>query len=158
MTVRTLESIIRLATAHAKARLSDNVEILDVEAVTELVEESVFCRALTKVHLDEENDEDIDEVDNQLNNLVMRETQMRATGSNMTSPIVSQKRNSRLNEKNVSSTSQVKGNSAKNKKKPKRDEVADEMQQVRSMFAKNMQNEEELKLMKKKLLELVGEM
>jgi len=148
--------MIRLSTAHAKARLSDTVEIYDVESVTELLEESVFCRTLTKTHMEEERDEDMDEVDTQLRDLVMRETQNRNTQSNMTSPIISQKRVSRANERQTSATSD---NKKKNNKKAKKaDKVDQDLQQVRSMFKNNIESEETLKQMKKKLLELVGEM
>ena len=40
VTARTLETIIRVATAHAKARLADTVEVQDVKVATELIN---FC-------------------------------------------------------------------------------------------------------------------
>lgn len=42
ITVRTLESIIRLATAHAKLRLAKSVEMVDIEMAGSLVRESIF--------------------------------------------------------------------------------------------------------------------
>lgn len=153
--MRTLETMIRLSTAHAKARLSDSVETYDVESVTELLEESVFCRTLTKTHMEEEIDDDLDEVDQQLRDMVMRETQNRNTQSNMTSPLLSQKRKSRATEKQNTATSEVK---KKNNKTRKADKVDQDLQQVQSMFQTNMKSEEMLKQMKKKMLELVGEM
>jgi DNA replication licensing factor MCM3 len=42
VTVRTLETIIRLATAHAKLRLSKQVEIQDIDIAAELVNMSIF--------------------------------------------------------------------------------------------------------------------
>jgi DNA replication licensing factor MCM3 len=40
VTARTLETIIRVATAHAKARIADSVEVRDVDVATELIN---FC-------------------------------------------------------------------------------------------------------------------
>ena len=42
VTARTLESIIRLATAHAKARISKKIEVIDVEQSLELVNYAYF--------------------------------------------------------------------------------------------------------------------
>ena len=42
VTVRTLETLIRLSTAHAKARLSRHVEAEDAEVAIELVDYAYF--------------------------------------------------------------------------------------------------------------------
>lgn len=48
MTARTLETLIRLSTAHAKARLSKNVTSVDAQAAIELVQYALFKRVLEK--------------------------------------------------------------------------------------------------------------
>ncbi|XP_054266507.1 zygotic DNA replication licensing factor mcm3 [Macrosteles quadrilineatus] len=48
VTVRTLETLIRLSTAHAKARLSRHVELEDAQAAIELVQFAYFKKVLEK--------------------------------------------------------------------------------------------------------------
>jgi len=40
--VRTLETIIRLATAHAKLRYSKIVEIVDIDLAVEMLNQAIF--------------------------------------------------------------------------------------------------------------------
>lgn len=49
VTARTLETIIRLATAHAKARLSSQVEVSDVDSANELMRFAMFKEVAKKL-------------------------------------------------------------------------------------------------------------
>ncbi len=42
ITIRTLEAMIRLATAHAKLRLDNKVTLVDCEVAAELMNKSLF--------------------------------------------------------------------------------------------------------------------
>ena len=63
ITVRTLESIIRLATAHAKLRLSKTVDMNDIEVAMTLMNETLFQSREEKQQAEEEEEEDEDMYD-----------------------------------------------------------------------------------------------
>lgn len=48
MTARTLETLIRLATAHAKARLSVKVTARDAQAAVDMVHFAIFAKVMSK--------------------------------------------------------------------------------------------------------------
>jgi DNA replication licensing factor MCM3 len=54
ITVRTLETLIRLATAHAKLRLSKQVEMIDVKTVFTFLHQSIFQEEKTEDKVDED--------------------------------------------------------------------------------------------------------
>jgi len=66
ITVRTLETLIRLATAHAKLRASKTVEMDDVEVVHKMLKASIFNENMDKkqepVKIDEEMEDESEEV------------------------------------------------------------------------------------------------
>merc|ERR1711994_116950 len=70
VTARALETLIRLSTAHAKARLSKTVDAVDAETAIELVQFAYFKKVLAKDKKkrrhdsDEEDEEDIPDTDN----------------------------------------------------------------------------------------------
>ena len=47
ITIRTLESMIRLATAHAKLRLDNKITVLDCKVAAELMNKSLFSSEST---------------------------------------------------------------------------------------------------------------
>ena len=61
ITVRTLETLIRLATAYAKLRLSKLVEISDIEVAASLLNNSIFQEnmKIIKEESDEEDEYDV---------------------------------------------------------------------------------------------------
>ena len=60
VTVRTLETMIRLATAHAKLRLANTVDISDIELAFKLVKMTIFTQKSTEE--EEDNVEDDQEM------------------------------------------------------------------------------------------------
>lgn len=61
VTARALETLIRLSTAHARARLSKTIDADDAQSAIELVQFAYFKRVLEKPRKRKKNDEDGDE-------------------------------------------------------------------------------------------------
>ncbi|XP_073521396.1 DNA replication licensing factor MCM3 [Phyllobates terribilis] len=60
VTARSLETLIRLSTAHAKVRMSKSVQLQDAEAAVELVQYAYFKKVLEKEKKRRKRDEDTD--------------------------------------------------------------------------------------------------
>lgn len=81
ITVRTLESIIRLATAHAKLRLSKTVDMNDIDVAMTLMNEALFLHREEKAEAPEdcEDEEMYDEDETQLSLTQSNRSQRYAT-------------------------------------------------------------------------------
>lgn len=65
MTARSLETLIRLSTAHAKARMSNTVNLRDAEAAIDLVQFAYFKKVMEKEKKKRRHEEDSSDEENE---------------------------------------------------------------------------------------------
>jgi DNA replication licensing factor MCM3 len=63
VTVRSLETIIRLATAHAKLRMSKVIETKDIDIAVDLIHLSIFGTSLTDVEEEPKKKKKVDDAE-----------------------------------------------------------------------------------------------
>jgi DNA replication licensing factor MCM3 len=86
ITPRTLETLIRLSTAHAKARLSKHVEEIDVEVANEILVFALFKEVKSKKREKKQKVVDTDDSDSDSDHTVTAPSFIRSTRSDVSGP------------------------------------------------------------------------